>query len=114
MPSNRGVSSKPLRKRPFFHFSTRHNPRVISFPTSSEKNDSMIARFDLISTSLRNRDWLGLRFQSFLGQVFQKLFPPFPHGVDDRFQTLAALRDRIFHLRGNHGVNLSFDYPVLL
>lgn len=56
----------------------------------------------------------GLWFQPFLGQVFQKHFPPFPHGVEDRFQSLAALRDRIFHLWGNHGVNLSFDYSVLL
>ena len=42
MPSSRGGPSKPLRNRPFFHFSTRHNPHVIPCCTSAqERNDRL-------------------------------------------------------------------------
>src|SRR6185436_87123 len=45
MPSSRGGPSKPLRNRPFFHFSTRHNPHVIPCCTSTQERNDITSTF---------------------------------------------------------------------
>lgn len=94
--------------------SARHKPTAPKNSTVSLRRGSRFLSSSFFCFRFIRCPGFWAWFQPFLGQVFQKRFPPFPHGVDDRFQSLAALRDRIFHLWGNHGVNLSFDYSVPL